>query len=310
MSKINRLWVEKYRPETIDQIIFKDEKVKNTFKNFIKNKEIPNLLLSGVQGSGKTTLSLALVNELEVSKYDILTINASDETGIDAMREKIDSFSKLMPIGDFKIVRLEEMDFLSQNAMAILRKIIEDSSDTCRFICTCNYSNKIIPALKSRLQEFVFKAPDVDQVLIYAAEILEQENVEYSIEELERYVNVAYPDIRKIVNLLQQHTVNGKLLRLNSDTSGNEDYKIKLLDYIEKADFFAARKEICSSIEKEEYDDMYLFLYENIHRCSKFKNVEMEKKAIVTISDHLYKHSFYAHPHINLAALFINLENL
>jgi DNA polymerase III delta prime subunit len=149
MSKISKLWCEKYRPETIDDIIFKDPNVKNQMKSIAKLKEIPNLLFSGVQGSGKTSLSIALVNECGIHPEDILVINASDEQ-IDAMRDKVTVFSRTMPLGEYKIVRLEEMDHLSLSAQAILRKIIEDSSATCRFICTCNYANKIIPALKSR----------------------------------------------------------------------------------------------------------------------------------------------------------------
>jgi replication factor C small subunit len=307
---ISRLWVEKHRPLILDDIIFQDDKQKKYFKNRIKEGDIPNFLFSGVQGSGKTTLSQAIVHELEIDRSDILVVNSSDETGIDAMRDKIGRFSETMPLGNMKIVRLEEMDSLSQPAQAILRKIIEDSSDTCRFICTCNYANKIIPALKSRLQEFVFKAPDQDLVLMKMAEMLEIENVELeNLDILEKYVALAYPDIRKIINLLQQNIVDGKLVWQESEIN-NADYHFKLLDLIEVSNFTAARKLVCENVSREEYDNLYKWFYQNIHRCPKFKKQDAEESAIVVIADYAYKSSLVAHQDINIAAMFITLGNL
>lgn len=306
---ISKLWVEKYRPQILDDIIFQDEAQKKYFKNKVKEKDIPNLLFSGVQGSGKTTLSQAIVNELEIDRSDLLIINASDETGIDAMREKIGRFSETMPLGDMKIVRLEEMDALSVSAQAILRKIIEDSSGTCRFICTCNYANKIIPALKSRLQEFIFKAPDQEQILIKMYTILDEENIIVDDDILDKYVALAYPDIRKTINLLQQNIIDGKLVWQETE-SNNADYHFKLLDLIETDNFIAARKLVCESVSREDYDNLYKWLYQNIHRCPKFKNQDKEEAAIVVIADYAYKSSLVTHQDINIGAMFITLSNL
>jgi len=309
---MTQLWVEKYRPQKIDDIIFKSEEVKQVFKKIVKEGNPPNLIFAGLQGTGKTTLSKALVNELGVHNADVIRINASSENGIDAMRERIERFASTMPLGDFKIVQLEEFNRLSPAAQESLRMTIEDNSDTCRFITTTNYLNKIIPSLKSRFQEYQFLAPNFDQVLIYAAEILEKENVEIdNVDLFEKIVKSAYPDIRKVVQLLQQYSHNGKLIRPEGETVSTDDYKLKLLDYLEAADFASARKIVCEQIAPDEYDEVYNFLYSNINKVPHFKkDLSKEQSAIVVIADHLYKHSLVAHPHINLAALFINLERI
>jgi replication factor C small subunit len=304
-----RLWVDKYRPTTLDTIIFKRESLRTKFQEYLDDKSIPNLLFSGVQGSGKTTTALALIDALNINEYDYLKINASNKNGVEIVRDVIDPFSQSMPLGDFKIIHLEEFDRFSAPAQDMMRKIMEEPSDTCRFIATCNHINKIIPALRSRFQEYVFSSPDFDQVLIYAAEILEKEQVEYNLDLLEKYVTSVYPDIRKVVQLLEQYTVKGKLIAPDS-TVNNIDYKFKLLEFIESSDFTSLRKVISENIQPEDFEDVYEFLYKNIHKCPKFNTQDKEESAIVMIADRLYKHSFFAHPHINLSALFIDLGNL
>jgi len=305
---IKKLWVETYRPKTIKDVIFQDDAQLKQFNHMIVDGEIPQLLLSGVQGTGKTTVSRALIHDLNIDKSDVLTINASDETGVDAMRDKIKGFAQTMAMGKFKVVQLEEADYLSPSAQAVLRVIIEDYSDVTRFILTCNYDNKVIPALKSRLQHFHFKAPDIESVTIKMAEILVAESVEFEIETLEKFISVAYPDIRKIINLLQQNSTTGKLVEPQRAETG--DYKFKLLDLISANDFRGARKLVCENASKEEYEDIYRFLYENIQKSKKFSSVAKEEAAIVVIADHLYRHSLVADPEINLAAMFIGLGNL
>jgi replication factor C small subunit len=313
-SKLKKLWVEKYRPTTLADVIFQDEIQKKFFEKIIAEKDLPNLLLSGVQGTGKTTMSGVLVNEFGIDPADLMRIKCSDETGVDSMRDKISRFAETMPIGDFKVVQLEEFDFLSQNAYAVLRHIIEDSSDNCRFICTCNYSNKVMPAIKSRLQEVNFKAPGKDLVMEKMAEILMTEDIEVdetSLEALEKIVTAVYPDIRKTIQILQQSCRSGKLIwRESVSAADSSEYKIKLLDYIEQSNFAQARKLVCDVVQREEYEDLYKWLYQNIHRCPKFKQQETEEKAIVIIADRLYKHASYTHVDINLAACFIELGAL
>jgi DNA polymerase III delta prime subunit len=157
------------------------------------------LILSGVQGSGKTTISRALIRELKIDRADVLHINASDETGVDQMRAKIKNFVMSMPVGRFKVVRLEEAEFLSLNAQAMLRALIEDFSDTSRFIITCNYENKLMPAIKSRMTHYRFTAPDEGEILLRAGEILFTENIDFNPDDLEKVIKVFYPDIRSII---------------------------------------------------------------------------------------------------------------
>jgi DNA polymerase III delta prime subunit len=310
MKKISKLWVEKYRPEVVDDIIFKDEKLKETFNGMVKNKQFPNLLFGGVQGSGKSTLSHALIRQCNIDSADVLKLNCSGSAGIDVLRTTVTGFSKTMPIGNFKVVQLEEYNGLSPQAQDSLRAVIEDSSDSCRFIITTNYLNKVIPSIKSRFQEYNFQAPDSSEVLIYAMGILIAEEIDFDDDLLEKIVNSAYPDIRKVVQLLQQYSINGVLTAPDNSASVDGDYKFQLLDLIEKNDFLSARTLVCNNIQSEEYDDLYQWLYQNIKHCPKFKTQEKEEQAIILIADHLYKHSLVAHPHILLASLFIQLGQL
>lgn len=180
--KIKRLWMNSYRPTSIDQYVFQNDNHKTILNRFIKDKEIPNLFLTGTQGSGKTTIAEILINELDVDEFDVLRVNASDKTGIDYIREQIISFAEGASMGRMKIIKLEEIDFLSPNAQGMLRQVMENNTDTCRFICLCNYENKVMPALKSRMQHLRFKAPPKDDVLIRMGEILIAEEIEFKSE--------------------------------------------------------------------------------------------------------------------------------
>lgn len=304
---MEKLWVEKFRPRTLDDVIFQDDSMKTKFKTLIKSGQIPNLLFSGVQGSGKTTLSRVLIRELKIDPADLMTINASDENSIDAMRDKIKGFAYSMPMGKFKVVQLEEFDYLTQNAQSVLRAIIEDTSEVTRFIATCNYENKIMPSIKSRFQQFNFKAPDQEAVYVLMATILEQEGVDFDFELLETYVSATYPDIRKTINMLQQYSHGGKLRPLNGSGDTSTDWKFKLLDLLKGTDYRAMRKLVCENCSRDEYDDVFRFLYENINKSAKFKDPTKEEEAIVIIADHLYRHGLVSDPEVNIAALFITL---
>lgn len=313
----NKLWVTKYRPQHIEDIIFQSDVHRSFFHEIAEGKrQLPNLLLSGVQGTGKTTISLALMKDLNINPLDVLLVKCSDETGVDNLRDNVGRFAETMPLGDIKIVRMEEADYLSQNAQAVLRHIIEDNADTCRFIFTCNYANKIMPALKSRLQQFEFKAPNQEDVIIKMADMLEQEGVSLEAEEtiiaLEKIVAATYPDIRSTIQTLQQSVSDGKLSwNVSSQSNGSNDYKFQLIDLIDKGDFDAARKVVCNNALREEYEGLYQFLYQNISKVPKFKSdIEAQKKAIVLIADYLHKHAFTAFPDITMDALFINLSLL
>jgi DNA polymerase III delta prime subunit len=303
------LWVEKYRPSALNEYIFHDTSHKKSFQQMIEDGTIPHLLLSGVQGSGKTTIAHILIKELGIDPSDVLLINASDENSVDVMRDKIKNFITTFAMGNFKVIQLEEADYLSLNAQAVLRKYMEDPSCPARFILTCNYENKIMPAIKSRSQQFRFKSADRDEIAEFSAKILLAEGIKFNIDLLDKYIAVGYPDIRKIINLLQQNSINGTLQSLVAESEAG-DYKFKLLDMINIDDWENARKIACENVVAEEWEDLYRFLYENLDKSKKFSKKEKWEAGIVVIVDHLYKHAIMADPEINAAAMFIRLSQI
>lgn len=299
------IWVEKYRPKNLDEVIFQDDRQRDRFLAFVANGDIPHLFLSGVQGTGKSTISMVLTSALKVDRADVLKINCSDEK-IDAIRSKVTNFAMSMPLGAFKVVRLEEIDYLSLDAQALLRSLIEDSSSTCRFIATCNYANKVIAPLKSRFQAFSFKAPNKDQIALRIADILDREGIKYSPEDVITYVDVSYPDVRAAIQLVQSNSVGGTLLSPQSTSVQQSDWKFGLLTLLGDGDFKAARKLVCESATREEHDDVFRFLYENLYKMK----MEDKDSAILTIADYHYKHHVVSDTELNIAALFTALGKI
>lgn len=306
------LWVEKYRPTTLDEYVFQNKSHKKSFEQMIASGTIPHLLLSGVQGSGKTTIAQILITALNVDPTDVLLINASDENSVDTMRDKIKAFITTYAMGEFKVIQLEEADYLSQPAQAILRKYMEDPNCPARFILTCNYEHKVLPAIKSRSQQYRFKSADRDEIAEYTAKILIKEKIKFGIDLLDKYIAVGYPDIRKIINLVQQNSIDGALQSAAMEAEAG-DYKFKLLDLIDSDDWVQARALACSNVATEEWEDLYRFLYENLHTSKKFnkeKNKGNWEAGIVVIADQLYKNAIIADQEINGAATFIRLSQV
>ena len=208
---MKELWVEKYRPKTLKEYVVRDEAQRSQIQSWIDDKAIPHLLLSGAPGVGKTTLAKVLFQELEVSSYDILEINASRENSVDTVREKINSFVQIMPFGAYKYVLLDEADYMSPNGQAALRGVMEMYHTSCRFLLTCNYAQRIIPALHSRCQGFHIEKLDIQEFTARLATICIEEGVELDGETLDTYVQATYPDLRKSINLVQQNVVDGVL---------------------------------------------------------------------------------------------------
>jgi replication factor C small subunit len=297
------IWSEKYRPRHISEIIYQNEKQKNLFTRMVESGDIPNLLLSGIQGTGKSTTSAALIRDLKIPKADVLRIPCSDEK-IEALRDRASAFAMTMPLGTIKIIQLEEFDYLSKDAQALLRTLIEDTSSVCRFICTCNYADRIIVPLRSRLNEITFKAPDKELVALRMCDILDAEKVTYTPEQILAHVDLGYPDIRKITSLLQVSVENGVLQAPVNGMGEVADWKFKLMDVLDgKLRWSDARAVICSSTPREDIESVYRFLYDNIDKFGPH-----QKDATLLIAEFLYKHAFVADPEINLAALFIMLE--
>lgn len=297
-------WIVANKPATISEVIFADDKVAKAFTKYVEDRTFPNLLLYGRPGTGKTSVSQALCHDCGVDSVDILRINCSDEK-IDAMRDKVKGFSMTYPIGTYKVVQLEEFDYLSHDAQALLRSLIDEAPDTCRFIATCNYINKVTPPLQSRFQAFHFNAPNVELVFERCIEILSGYAISFKEEDVVTVIDVAYPDFRKIIQILEQNSTSGSLVLGSGE--GAADWKIEIIDLLGASDFKAIRKLVCERSSKEELQEIYKFLYEHIHRCKKIKQ---QDEAIVKIAEYAYRHSFVADPEINVAALMIELSSL
>lgn len=257
-----------------------------------------------------TTIAKILTRAMELDETDVLVINASDERGIDTFRDTIKNFAGSISFGAFKIVHLEEADMLTPPAQAALKRFMEEVHETVRFILTCNHENKIIAPIKSRCQHFHFKAGDKNDIAEYLVTILAAERVKFDLTLLDRYIAYGYPDIRKIVNLLQQNSIDGVLQPPEIEGS-DSDYKFALLDLLERNKWSEARKMLCTSVSNDEWENVYRFLYENINRVPRFANDrEKWEEAILIIAEHLYKHSVCADGEVNMAACIIRLGQL
>jgi len=302
------LWVEKYRPKTANEYVFRDETQRQQVEGWIKNQSIPHLLFSGSAGIGKTTLAKVLMHELDINPYDILEINASRTNSVDDVRDKIVTFSRMIPFGTFKLVMLDEADYLSPNAQAALRGVMEEYHHTVRFILTCNYPNRVIPALHSRCQGFHIETIDRDEFIARVATILVSENINADIETLDTYVKASYPDLRKCINLIQMNSSTGTLVSPDKNDKNEADWRLDMVQLFKQGKIGEARKMVCKSARPEEMEDVYRWLYDNLELISAEESIQ--DKAILIIKQGLVDHSFVADPEINLAATLIRIAAL
>jgi len=304
---MKELWVEKYRPKNIDGYVFRDNHQKEQIQSWIKQGSIPHLLFSGSAGIGKTTLAKILFNELDINDLDVLEINASRTNSVEDVRDKIVNFVQMIPFGDFKVVLLDEADYLSPNAQAALRGVMEEYHTTARFILTCNYPNRIIPALHSRCQGFHIERVDITEFTARVATILVEENIEFDLDTLDTFVKATYPDLRKCINTVQMNSLEGKLHTPEKGDTGEADYKIEMVSLFKAGKITEARKLVCSQARPEEMEEIYRWLYDNI---TIFGDEATQDKAILIIKQGLVDHTLVIDPEINLAATLIRLSHL
>jgi len=245
-----------------------------------------------------------LFNELELNDLDILEINASRTNSVDEVRNKIVNFVQMIPFGDFKVVLLDEADYLSPNAQAALRGVMEEYHTTSRFILTCNYPNRIIPALHSRCQGFHIAKVDQTEFTARVAEILITEGVQPDLDTLDTYVKATYPDLRKCINMVQMNSQEGVLAKPNEADKTEADWKLDMVQLFKAGKITEARKLVCASARAEEMEEIYRWLYDNIDL---FGDSDQQDKAIMIIKQGLVDHTLVVDPEINLAATLIKL---
>ena len=305
---MKQLWVEQYRPKDIEGYVFRDEAQRDQVKQWIKAGSIPHLLFSGAAGIGKTTLAKILINALNIDEYDVLEINASRTNSVDDVRDKITNFVSTMPFGAFKIVLLDEADYLSPNAQAALRGVMEEYAQTARFIMTCNYPHKIIPALHSRCQGFHIEKVDHTEFTARAATVLVNEGADFDLDVLDTYVKSTYPDLRKCLNLLQMNTVEGKLKAPSETGNGTADYKLAMVDLFKAGKIREARTLLAAQARPEEMDEIFRWMYDNLDMWS--KTPEGQDEAILVIRKGLVNHVSCADAEINLSATLVELSQI
>ena len=287
--------------------MFRDEHQRKQIATWIKDKSIPHLLLSGVAGIGKTTLAKILIHEIGIEDYDVLEINASRTNSVEDVRDKITNFVQMIPFGPFKVVLLDEADYLSPNAQAALRGVMEEYSQTARFILTCNYPNRIIPAIHSRCQGFHVERTDQTEYTARVATILVEENIEFDLDTLDLYVKVAYPDLRKCIQLVQQNSTEGKLESPNKGDAGGADWKFDMVDLFKAGKINEARKMLCGKLRAEEMEEVYRWLYDNLDI---FGEETKQNSAILIIKQGLVDHTICVDSEVNLAATLVKLARL
>ena len=299
--KQHTLFVEKYRPNTLDNYIG-NEHLKSKVKHYLESGDLPHLLLFGKAGTGKTTLAKLLVKNINC---DYLYINASDENSVDVVRDKVKQFASTIGFKDLKVIILDECDYITPNAQAALRNLMETFSKHCRFILTCNYVERIIDPIQSRCQSFQIIPPSKKEVAKHLHNILVQENVMDSPDDIKILVETGYPDIRRVINSAQRNIVGGKI-KLDKSSIIQNDYKLKLLKILETQDKKTAFKEIRQLLldnQITDYADLFRLLYDEVDTWGKGHVAE----CILIIARYELSDSQVVDKEINTMAMLIEL---
>ncbi|MBT4208090.1 AAA family ATPase [Candidatus Woesearchaeota archaeon] len=257
------IWNEKYRPTSLDTYIG-NEHLKSKVSIFIETNDPPHLLFYGRAGTGKTTLSKIITKSIEC---EYLYINASDENSVDTVRDKVKGFASTLGFQSLKVIILDECDYITPNAQAALRNLMETFSRHCRFILTCNYVERIIDPIQSRCQSFQIVPPSKKEVAVHLSEILTNENVKFEVDDIATIINGAYPDIRKVINTSQRQVVDG-ILRMDAREIILNDYKLQILEVLKssksKKETFTEIRQILADAKVSDFADFFRLLYDEV----------------------------------------------
>jgi DNA polymerase III delta prime subunit len=303
------LWVEKFRPNVVSEYVFVDDAQREQVETWIREGSIPHLLLSGSAGTGKTTLAKLLINELGIDQYDVMYANGSKEARKVEWVDKLISFCQTMPFGKFKIVLIDEADYMNPNSVQpALRNLMEDYSGSVRFILTCNFPNKIIAPLHSRCQGFHIVKTDHTEFTARVATVLVTEGVTFDLDVLDSYVKATYPDLRKCLNLVQLNSQSGALNPPGASDRSARDWKLDCVDMFKRGKTREARTLLCQISGPEEAEEIFRWMYDNLDLWG--DTPERQDQAIVIIRNGLVSHNAVADVEINLSATLIELAGI
>jgi replication factor C small subunit len=306
---MKELWVEKYRPNKVDGYVFVDQAQREQVQQWIQDGSIPHLMLSGSAGTGKTTLAKLLINELGVDEYDVMWANGSKEARKIEWVDKLIGFCQTMPFGRFKVVLIDEADYMNKDSVQpALRNLMEDYSQTVRFILTCNYPHKIIAPIHSRCQGFHIVKTDHVEFTARVATVLLEESVAFDMDVLDSYVKATYPDLRKCLNLVQLNSQTGELKQPSAADKSARDWRLECVDLFKRGKIRDARAVLCQNSNPEEAEDVFRWMYDNLDLWG--DTPERQDQAIVIIRNGLVNNNSVADVEINLSATLIELAGI
>lgn len=295
------LWVEKYRPTDLSTYVG-NEHLKEKVKVYLESEDVPHLLLYGKAGTGKTTLAKIVVNNIDC---DYMYINASDENKVDDVRNKIKTFASSVGFKSLKVIILDECDYLTPNAQAALRNLMETFSKHCRFILTCNYVERIIDPIQSRCQSYKVVPPSKKEVAQQMVNILKEENCQFELDDIALIVNAGYPDIRRVINSAQRQIIDGKLTIDTSSVIQN-NYKLQLLEMLSNNSKLNDIRKLIADNSISDYSELFRLLYDEVDNYGKGKQAE----CIMNIAEAQFQDVNVVDKEINFMSLIIRIMRI
>ena len=295
------LWVEKYRPKDLSTYVG-NEHLKEKVKVYLESEDVPHLLLYGKAGTGKTTLAKIVVNNIDC---DYMYINASDENKVDDVRNKIKTFASSVGFKSLKVIILDECDYLTPNAQAALRNLMETFSRHCRFILTCNYVERIIDPIQSRCQSYKVVPPSKKEVAQQMVNILKEENCTFELDDIALIVNAGYPDIRRVINSAQRQIIDGKL-KIDTSSVIQNNYKLQLLEMLSNGSKLNDIRKLIADNSISDYSELFRLLYDEVDNYGNGKQAE----CIMNIAEAQFQDVNVVDKEINFMSLIIRIMRI